>query len=772
MMTAYGSFTNSRCRCLHRPMRQRQRQCNWRSLVVAVLVLLLCCIVVVAVVGSVDDNNDNIYYEPKLPWGDINVLVVTDVHSWVGGHNNGHSSHNSEEEEEVDSVNYGHVHSLVEHVRAYIANQNPQDGTSTDSPPPPRDVWFVMNGDWIDGTGLAMNGDASFLIPILEKMPFDAITVGNHELYQSSVIRYMTRTAGLTEYFGRHYISSNVHFAGTKRPLGVHCTILKGHHRLLVLGFLYNMVGYANQTVTVQDVQQVVSHETWFSQAVSATDDYDAILVLAHMDVRDELVSTILSALRKYAGDGMPVQFVTGHTHTRDYAVLDRASTSVEAGKYLDTVGFTSFPVKQTLGNSDKVASGVAATLLSSSGTNNVTQTQSQPQQPQAPHFDHYFINGTVSEFVRVLGLTSAEQLATPSGVELSQFIERIQIELGLRQVIGCVLQPYYINDVPVDNANSIWGLFRDKVVPWRFADFVPPSNSADFANNNNNNNNNNKNHTTSTSNNPVAVLLNSGTFRYDLYAGDVTVDNVIAVSPYNNTMLAYTDVPASLLRAALHVLETIEPPWLAAATPNYIVSTTDTDHDVSPDDEQLYTLVVDEFEYGTIDATLRSLLVIEPVNGTVAQTLDPAIPLPGITTTSIWLDYIRHTSDHCPMSKDKKHSWTGGSSSNSGTSSHGTKPSSGTNASEDSARLSWLGMALVIMVVLGGLAIYQKSADFEQRLQQRQFAILAAAAEYNDNEDDSGDDDDDDDSRSAYCNDIENDASDNTNEESEGRFV
>jgi 2',3'-cyclic-nucleotide 2'-phosphodiesterase (5'-nucleotidase family) len=42
------------------------------------------------------------------------------------------------------------------------------------------DLWFVVNGDWIDGTGLAMDGDPSYLIPILEKMPFDLLNVGNH----------------------------------------------------------------------------------------------------------------------------------------------------------------------------------------------------------------------------------------------------------------------------------------------------------------------------------------------------------------------------------------------------------------------------------------------------------------------------------------------------------------------------------------------------------------------------------------------------------------
>jgi hypothetical protein len=69
-------------------------------------------------------------------------------------------------------------------------------------------------------------------------------------------------------------------------------------------------------------------------------------------------------------------------------------------------------------------------------------------------------------------------------------------------------------------------------------------------------------------------------------------------------------------------------------------------------------------------------------------------------------------------------------------------------------------------VVALGRQAVSQKRVRlFEQRLQQRRFATLAAAAEYND--DDSGNDDND--RRSAYRDDIDNDV---INEESEGRFL
>jgi 2',3'-cyclic-nucleotide 2'-phosphodiesterase (5'-nucleotidase family) len=155
-----------------------------------------------------------------------------------------------------------------------------------------------MNGDWIDGTGLAMNGDAQHLIPILEKMNFDAVTVGNHELYMNSVIAEMMQPAGFIEFLGHRYVSSNV--VRTERPdrsIGNKYTLLRGRHaNLLVFGFLYEMKD-TGDLVTVAAVNATVQ-EPWFQAAVKATNDYHAILVLAHMDVNDPLLQIILSAIR------------------------------------------------------------------------------------------------------------------------------------------------------------------------------------------------------------------------------------------------------------------------------------------------------------------------------------------------------------------------------------------------------------------------------------------------------------------------------------------
>lgn len=66
-----------------------------------------------------------------LPLGDLNVVVLTDVHSWVGGHGN---------KEPTLNADYGHVLSFYQRLKDHCMESG-------------RDVWLLNNGDWIDGTG-------------------------------------------------------------------------------------------------------------------------------------------------------------------------------------------------------------------------------------------------------------------------------------------------------------------------------------------------------------------------------------------------------------------------------------------------------------------------------------------------------------------------------------------------------------------------------------------------------------------------------------------
>jgi hypothetical protein len=124
------------------------------------ILLLIIAIVVCSTAGFLEE-----LLEPNLPFGDINLLVVTDDHSWIGGHGR---------KEPYLNADYGDVLSFYQRLKYHC------DASG-------KDLWFVMNGDWIDGTSLSLDGDIQFLAPLVEKMPFDIVNTGNHEcmLYRS-----------------------------------------------------------------------------------------------------------------------------------------------------------------------------------------------------------------------------------------------------------------------------------------------------------------------------------------------------------------------------------------------------------------------------------------------------------------------------------------------------------------------------------------------------------------------------------------------------------
>jgi len=53
----------------------------------------------------------------------------------------------------------------------------------------------------------------------------------------------------------------------------------------------------AKVLVTVQNVESVIN-EKWFFHAVKDTKAYDSVLVLSHMDAKDELCNLILQRIR------------------------------------------------------------------------------------------------------------------------------------------------------------------------------------------------------------------------------------------------------------------------------------------------------------------------------------------------------------------------------------------------------------------------------------------------------------------------------------------
>ena len=100
---------------------------------------------------------------PTVKLGDVNMLITTDLHSWIEGRP--HDAHLN--------ASLAHVVSVLDHLRSIAYAQS-------------RDVFFFDNGDINDGTGLSATAPdhVAFLSPVLQTVRYDALNIGNHELYQ------------------------------------------------------------------------------------------------------------------------------------------------------------------------------------------------------------------------------------------------------------------------------------------------------------------------------------------------------------------------------------------------------------------------------------------------------------------------------------------------------------------------------------------------------------------------------------------------------------
>jgi len=165
----------------------------------------------------------------SLGLGDFNIVVTTDVHSWLDGHV--HADQPYGQLARTDAT-FGDVVALLGHLRTAASARG-------------RDVFFFDNGDVVDGTGLSsatpVAGSAVF--PLLGAMPYDAMNLGNHELYNSQTVERDLLGSGFIAARNGSYLTSNVDLAATGQAVGARYTVREGRHgtRLLVFGFLFDM---------------------------------------------------------------------------------------------------------------------------------------------------------------------------------------------------------------------------------------------------------------------------------------------------------------------------------------------------------------------------------------------------------------------------------------------------------------------------------------------------------------------------------------------------
>ncbi|CAN3483058.1 hypothetical protein DICA0_F02102 [Diutina catenulata] len=412
-----------------------------------------------------------------LHWSDINFLATTDTHGWYSGHVN----------QPIYSADWGDFVSFAKHAKKEAAKRG-------------QDLLLVDSGDRHDGNGLSdisvpngVNSTQVFL-----HQDYDILTIGNHELYEWANSD-MEFSVVAPKYEG--YVSSNVEFQDIKgnwKPFGKKYRFFKTPvtgTKVLSFGFLFDF-NRNNKGTRITPISKVVDNEKWFADALKAHDP-DIIVVVGHTPVSHEWPEFhyLHKFIRKHHPD-VVIQYFGGHSHIRDFTVLDDKATGLQAGRFCETVGFTSVNL-------------------------------SKKDMPIEERVHRRYIDFNRKSFA--FHANCGKCWTSDHGGDVKELIHRIREELGLDRAIGEVRESnFYVDYVPIDHPKNLYRLLTERVLP------TLPSETS--------------------SNKDRVVIINTGSVRYDLYKGDFTIDTRYIVSPFENDWVRIA-VPKKI---AVKVAETL----------------------------------------------------------------------------------------------------------------------------------------------------------------------------------------------------------------------
>jgi 2',3'-cyclic-nucleotide 2'-phosphodiesterase (5'-nucleotidase family) len=372
------------------------------------------------------------------------------------------------------------------------------------------DLLLVDTGDRVEGNGLydASDPKGKYTLDIFAEQDIDLICSGNHELYKanSSNNEYEKTVPN----FAGNYLASNLDIfdpkTGERKALAQRYKKFTTKNlgiRIIAFGFLYDFTGNANNTV-VQKVKDTIKEE-WFQQAIRDR-EVDLFLVIGHVQLRSQEFAELYRAIREQQWD-VPIQFFGGHTHIRDYAKYDSKAYALESGRYMETIGFMSI-------------SGMSIGKKSSGG---------EFKRSASPTFFRRYIDNNLFSFYRH-SHTDETTFPTEHGRNVSAMIASARKKLQLDKTYGCAPRDYWTNRAPYPSEHSIFRWLGDEVLPGVVRD--PKRGDK-----------------------PRMVLTNTGAIRFDIFRGPFTVDSTYIVSPFTSGFRYVKDVPFSVAKRLLQIL-------------------------------------------------------------------------------------------------------------------------------------------------------------------------------------------------------------------------
>ncbi|THU78430.1 Metallo-dependent phosphatase [Dendrothele bispora CBS 962.96] len=474
-----------------------------------------------------------------LQWGDINFIHTTDTHGWLLGHQK------TSFPEPNYSGDLGDFASFVSHMKEIALQKD-------------VDLLLIDSGDLHDGTGSPT---------FLKQLPYDVMAIGNHELYiYANTLDMHTNFAPALN--GR-YLSSNVNITTVDAnnntidvPVGdrfAKFTTRKGK-KVTAFGVLFDFTGNDHNT-TVQKVEDMVKEE-WFTSEIAEEPDF--FLLVGHMPVQRDNWPLVFNAIRAVHPE-TPIFIFGGHTHIRDCVQLDNRSMSLESGRYMETVGWMSANVSSSTSSdpisfSRRYLDTNRFTYQFHTGTSDSNSTSSSSSHyprsnSHSGHDDHDHDHGQGQGHSH--SSSPLPSFDTPLGLQITQGLNALSDRFNLSFQFGVAPSDFTINQVAYPSSNSILTLMGAQVLPFSLT--VSRSNFSASSSSSSSSSNSSDFVTiegTNTTVPPFLMLTNSGSLRFDIYAGPFTKNDQLTASPFAD---AFNFIPGVEWGVALGVRSALD---------------------------------------------------------------------------------------------------------------------------------------------------------------------------------------------------------------------